>query len=307
VAQMAAALDPDLFHVHEPELLGATIRRARGRPVVWDVHESYLDVIMDRHWIPPRLRPAVRAAWDWHERRLLRRCAGVVVATTWLAPRYVPLHPRLRVVANFPELGAFEGLPPTPRDGRTCVFVGVLGVERGLLQVLQALAILNERGLSIPLELAGRSPTPEYLDGLLREAERLGVRRQVTYHGVLPRAEAVQLAHRASIGLVPHLPYRNGLATWPVKMMEFMALGLPLVFSDLPNHREIACGAGIAVDPRRPEAIADAVETLVRRPDVAREMGRAGRQAARERFNWDAERVKLLDLYAEILQQGHRS
>jgi len=40
VAQMAAALKPDLLHVHEPELLGPVIARAGSRPVVYDVHES---------------------------------------------------------------------------------------------------------------------------------------------------------------------------------------------------------------------------------------------------------------------------
>lgn len=82
-----------------------------------------------------------------------------------------------------------------------------------------------------------------------------------------------------------------------------MALGLPLIFSDLPNFREIAgtSNAGIAVDPTKPEQIADAIEYLVRNPDIARQMGEAGRRAVRERFNWNHERAKLLDLYSNIL------
>jgi glycosyltransferase involved in cell wall biosynthesis len=55
------------------------------------------------------------------------------------------------------------------------------------------------------------------------------------------------------------------------------------------------------VDPTVPEQIADAIETLVRKPDLARRMGEAGKCAVRERFNWGAERVKLLRLYHEIL------
>src|SRR5215510_7527360 len=47
VAEKAASLKPDLFHVHEPELLGPVIARAGARPVIWDVHESYLDVLVD--------------------------------------------------------------------------------------------------------------------------------------------------------------------------------------------------------------------------------------------------------------------
>ncbi len=52
VARMAADLKPDLFHVHEPELLGGVIARAQSKPVIYDVHESYLDVLQEREWVP---------------------------------------------------------------------------------------------------------------------------------------------------------------------------------------------------------------------------------------------------------------
>ena len=85
VAARAAALKPDLFHVHEPELLGPVIARAGSTPVIWDVHESYLDVLAERRWIPGFARPAARIAWNWRERRLVARCAGVVVVTERIA------------------------------------------------------------------------------------------------------------------------------------------------------------------------------------------------------------------------------
>ena len=77
----------------------------------------------------------------------------------------------------------------------------------------------------------------------------------------------------------------------------------PWFFRDFPNFREIAgtSNAGIAVDPTKPEQIADAIEYLVRNPDIARQMGEAGRRAVRERFNWNNERAKLLNLYSNIL------
>jgi|GEM_PF-4299936 len=45
VARMAASLCPDLYHVHEPELIGPVLAVAGPHPVIWDVHESYLDVL----------------------------------------------------------------------------------------------------------------------------------------------------------------------------------------------------------------------------------------------------------------------
>jgi glycosyltransferase involved in cell wall biosynthesis len=304
VARLAARLDPDLFHVHEPELLGPVLAHSGSAPVVWDVHESYLDIITERAWIPRWLKPFARTVWDWRERRLVQRCAAVVPTSEWIAARYRPLHERVVLVCNFPDLAWIESLPPVIRDGRTCVYAGLITPNRGLSSVVRALGILKTRGLEVALELAGIPDTSGYLEALLDEARVLGVDHLVRYHGVLPLADAIALQHRASIGVVTSLPEaRNNQLNVPVKLMDLMALGLPTVFSDFPNNQELAGvhGAGIAVDPTRPEDIADGIARLVKDPDLARRMGAAGRRAIRERFNWSVERAKLLALYEDLL------
>ena len=303
VAQMAAELDPNLFHVHEPEVLGAVIAAAGSRPVIYDVHESYLDIVKERNWIPRLMKPLISLAWDTWERRLVRRCAGVVVVTESIAQRYYRLHKKVAVVANYPDLVGIEDFTPVIRDGMTCVFAGFLTQHRGLSEVLQALAILKGRGLAVPLALAGRIESEEYLRSLWDEADHLGIKELVSYHGVLLQKEAMVFQQRASIGLVPYLPIGYCMASMANKLAECMALELPLVFSDFPNYREVAgtSGAGIAVDPTKPEQIADAIQYLIRNPNVARQMGEAGKRAVRERFNWTVERAKLLELYNDIL------
>jgi len=310
VAEIAAKIGPALFHVHEPELLGPVIVRAGNRPVIWDVHESYLDVLTERKWLPEWLKPLARFAWDREERRLLPHCASVVVVTPQYAQRYRPLHDRVEVVSNFPDLSAVEALPPaSPERRQACVFAGILYWNRGLSQVVEALAILRKRGLSVPLELAGPSSPANYLEGLMAEAERLGVKDLVTYHGILPKSETYAFQQQATIGLCPNLPYGNSIKGLANKLAECMALGLPVVYSDFPGYREVAseCGAGIAVDPTQPEQIADAIERLIGNPELARQMGEAGRRATRERYNWNAELQKLLRLYEEILGPRKRA
>jgi len=308
VAKIAADLKPDLFHVHEPELLGSVIASARSQPVIYDVHESYLDILIERDWIPQWVKPFIGLAWDRWERRLVRRCAGIVVVTEPIAQRYYQFHGKVEVVANYPDLVEIEDLPPPTRDGRTCVFAGVLHPSRGLSQVLAALAMLKQRGLAIPLKLAGPAVSEEYLRSLWDEAGRLGIQELMDYRGVLSKQEAIGLEQEGSIGLVPYLPVANSVAGMPNKLVECMALGLPVVFSDFPVYRQVAgaSGAGIAIDPTKPEQIADAIEHLVRNPDLARQMGEAGRRAVHERFNWHAERAKLLTLYQDILGASGR-
>jgi glycosyltransferase involved in cell wall biosynthesis len=303
VAQLAADLKPDLFHVHEPDLLGPVIARAGSRPVIYDVHESYLDMLNENTWMPFWVKPFARMAWDQWERRLVRRCAGVVTVTETIAKRYESLHTNVRIVANYPDWQSAEDLPPVTRDGRTCVIAGVLNPDRGYSQIFKALSMLRERDLEVRLELAGPSVSDEYLNSLWDQAGRLGISGQVTYHGILPKRKALILQHQASIGLVTYLPLEYCVNSLPNKLVECMSLGLPVVFSNFLNYREIAekTGAGIMVDPTKPEQIANAIESLVRNPALARQMGEAGREAVRNRFNWQAESKKLLDLYHQLV------
>lgn len=108
---------------------------------------------------------------------------------------------------------------------------------------------------------------------------------------------------KADIGLVTYQPLLYCINSLPNKLLECMSLGVPVVYSNFPNYRAIAeaAGAGIMVDPTVPEQIADAIEALIRNPDLARRMGEAGKRAVRERFNWSVERSKLLRLYRQIL------
>jgi glycosyltransferase involved in cell wall biosynthesis len=303
VAQLAADLKPDLFHVHEPDLLGSVIARAGSRPVVYDVHESFLDMLAESTWLPTWIKPLAGTAWDHWERRLVRRCAGVVTVTETIAKRYAAIHPNVRIVANYPAWENVGDLGCDVRDGRTCVIAGALNQDRGLSQAIEALAILRQRDLKVQLALAGPTISNDYLQSLWDLAESLGVREQVKYHGILSKEGALLFQGKADIGLVIYQPLLYCINSLPNKLVECMSLGLPVVFSNFPNYREIAekTGAGIMVDPTKPEQIADAIESLVRDPDGARRMGEAGKAAVRDRFNWQAESTKLLDLYRQLI------
>jgi glycosyltransferase involved in cell wall biosynthesis len=206
-------------------------------------------------------------------------------------------------VANYPDLSDLEAVPEAARDETACVYAGTILPNRGLAEVLGALAILQKKGLDVKLLLAGNG-SKQYLHRLFGLAEQLGVSSLVSYKGVLSRRDALFLQSRAGIGLVPGLPVGNNMAAVPVKMVECMALGLPVVFSDFPSHQEVAGAyeAGTAVDATNPLQIAAAVENLIKNPDLARAMGENGKRAVLQKFNWSFERRKLLELYDAILK-----
>lgn len=308
VARRAAALQPDVFHVHEPDLLGPILFRAGSRPVIYDVHESFLDVLSERAWIPKWGRPIARFVWDHLERRLVRKSAAVIVVTDVIARRYAYLHQNVRVIANYPDVETFDLSAPLEQRGMTCVIAGSITPECGIIQVFHAMALLKQRGIGVRLAMAGRPLSDAYVASLLEQAEHLGVRQQVEYQGELSKDEAILFQRAATIGLIITLPFGNCTAGLPNRLVEAMALGLPVVCSNFPVYREVAgsSDAGILVNPLDPESIADAIGFLVRNPDVCRQMGENGKRAVRERFNWSLERHKLFEVYDAILYSSKR-
>jgi glycosyltransferase involved in cell wall biosynthesis len=303
IAESASALCPDIYHVHEPELLGAVLACARGKPVIWDVHEIYVDEIRAKPWIPKPLRPLVGVIWDRMERSMVRQCAAVVAATEWLAPRYRKLHDRVVVLNNFPRLPDKVDSVSLVRRENALVFTGTIAPNRGVLETIQAMAILKRKAMVVTLDLAGTPNTREYLNELMQEAEHLGVRANITLHGHLTLGRTRSLQQTCGIGMVAHLMSEGNLVGCPVKLYEFMMFGLPLVYSDIPVFVSVAgeSDAGISVIPGHPEQIAVAIESLLLNPAMARRFGENGRNAIYERFNWNHEWPKLRDLYLQLV------
>ena len=112
------------------------------------------------------------------------------------------------------------------------------------------------------------------------------------------------LEQNAFAGLVILHPEPNYLASQPVKLFEYMCAGLPVIVSDFPVCRGIVAGArcGILVNPLDPAETARAIEFLLTHPDEAREMGRRGFHAVRERYSWANEEKALLQFYSELFR-----
>ena len=84
-----------------------------------------------------------------------------------------------------------------------------------------------------------------------------------------------------------------------------MSAGLPVIISNFPKLdnmiSEINCG--VSVDPTDPKAIADSIELLYGNPDLRKQMGGNGKKALMEKYNWEKEQVKLLEVYNKVLNK----
>jgi glycosyltransferase involved in cell wall biosynthesis len=294
--RMAAALDADLYHFHDPELIpyGLLLRR-HGKRVVYDLHEDLPADILSKPWIPARLRGAVGAAARSVENLAARRLSALVAATPHIGAAFERHARQITVVRNYPilqELHAAPAAQPLVRD-RVC-YVGAITATRGIGQAVRALEHVPVR-----LLLAGQFETP----ALRAQVQRLPGWRQVDECGVVDRAGVARVMARSFCGLVTLLPEPNYLNALPIKLFEYMAAGLPVVASDFPLWRAIVdqAGCGLCVDPEQPEQIAAAIAYLRTHPAQARHMGENGRRAVQETYRWEGEAVKLAALYRAAL------
>jgi glycosyltransferase involved in cell wall biosynthesis len=149
------------------------------------------------------------------------------------------------------------------------------------------------------------SSRPASFEQELRDlAAKRGVEANVKFVAWVPYEEKERLSAQASMGIITYLPYPNNTSCLPNKLFDYMLMGLPVVASNFPLYRDVVetHRCGLTVDPARPQEIARAMAYLIDHPQEARQMGENGRRAVLEKYNWERESRRLLQIYDTVLQ-----
>ena len=271
----------DVVSIHDPELLPAAIAAAAlGREVVFDVHEDVPAQIRHKERIPALIRPLL--AW-WAA--LLLRVAERMVSVTLAEPGYHSLFAERHPV--FPNTLGSDLPERTPVEQRSgLVYLGDITRQRGIDLAVEAAGRLDPRPR---LTLIGRC-ADGFRSELEAAARRVGV--GVYFASYLPHREALQLMGQHRIGLSPLLDVPNYRHSLPTKLLEYLAMGLPVVASDLPGGKaELGDEPGVewvlAGDVR---AMADGIQRLLDAPKRFAE-AEAAAESIRARFRWPTDEV----------------
>lgn len=284
----AARRGADVFHIHDPELLPAAawLTRRTRRPVIYDAHEYLGQSTRTKPWIPARLRLPTALAVERIERVLAARLAAVVTVTEDMAVDFAASGVPAISVANYAPRGRF--LEPGPPEADTVAYVGALDRSRGLELMRTAFPMVDRRDAR--LVLAGPGDPGDLPD-------------RITHIGPLAYGAVPDVLQRASIIWVPLQHSPNNDRGRLTKVLEAMGSGRPLVVSDLTRTAAIVrqAGCGLVVPAGDPAAHAAAITALLRDPEGADAMGRAGRRAVLDSMSFETEAAKLLRLYAEVV------
>ncbi len=162
--------------------------------------------------------------------------------------------------------------------GPIVVYLGTLARVRKIDFLVRVFKTVVDEFEDAKLILVGDGEDSIDREVIYREAERLGIRGKVEITGFLPRNEALQYVASSDVCVSPFFPTPILNSTSPTKIVEYMAMGRPVVANDHPEQRIIIdeSGGGLCV-PYLEDAFANAIIKLLSKQEEAECMGIKGR------------------------------
>jgi glycosyltransferase involved in cell wall biosynthesis len=292
----ARRLRGKLYIFHDLELFGVgLVLRLLGQKVIYDCHENTPMTMLQKSWIPFPLRyPAVLlvAVGEWLGSRLL---TGVVTVNETLQTRF----PRKRtiVVRNIPSaavLGTLAQGPPLHSRANVVIYTGGLTRIRGIGELVEAFRSINS---DAELWLLG-----DFVDPAFRQEILSSLPHNVRWFGHKEWGEVLRIYQSAKIGVALLHPTPNHRDAMPVKLFEYLAAGLPVIASDMPQYTQLLQGCGVRVNPKDVEQIRVTIERMLSDEAALAEMSRVGRERLRRSFRWEEDGLELVSFCNRYLR-----
>ena len=294
VYKKALALNADIYHFHDPELIiVAYLLKRKGKKVIYDVHEDLPRQLFAKAYLGKFVASVLSFFAEQTENFFAARLSGVVTVTPFIFKRFKKLNSTVEMVCNFPLLSEFSFETTVATKQNTICYVGSITEERGLFYMLQAMENIDAR-----LNLAGVFDSNE----LREKSLQMPSWKKVNELGFLNRTDILKTISESRVGLAVLKNLPNYVDAYPIKIFEYMAAGVPVVASNFPIWKEIVEGnnCGVCVAPDNKKAIADAANNLLSNETLAQQMGANGKKAIKEKYNWETESRNLLSFYAKL-------
>lgn len=300
----------DLIHVHWSAGIGqaaANVAARLGLPLVAEVRFDLAGAMMSETVRIPLagLERALRRHFERHLRQAQAIIAASASLAAFLRSEFPGLSDRLSVVPNGVNHELFRPGPPDPqlRDKLGLKDKFVIGTTSNMLRyegldlLIRALVEVQRVLPHVQSLFVGAGSQCEHLQKL---AHQLGVR--ATFTGWVPAAQVPDYLRLMDLFSVPR---RNATITrhaGPIKLVEAMACGLPVVGSRLGDIATLlADGGGALGEPESVPALASALVTLCQQSETRREMGRRAHRYAVSELNWDTAARIHRRIYEQVL------
>ncbi len=223
---------------------------------------------------------------------------AVSSAARHFVSRYFP--GEYKIIPNGVDVDFYSHARPYPefRDGKVNIlFVGRVEPRKGAMYLLRAYAKLKQAYPDTRLIVVGRGPE---LGDLRRFVQRRRV-ADVFFAGRVSDADKASFYRTADIYVAPS----TGQESFGIVLLEAMAAGCAVIASDIHGYKRVVQRnvSGLLVEPKDPEALASALERLIRDPKLRHALGAAGAQRAPE-YDWSHVTAELVRVYEQVIKSG---
>jgi glycosyltransferase involved in cell wall biosynthesis len=306
IGRAVVELDLDHIHAHwatHPTLAAWVASRLSGRPYSFTAHAH--DIYVERAMLDVKIRDArFVVTISEANRRLLETWCGAAATA-----RVVVIHCGADPAVFAPPGGAAGrgsdvAAPDQPERVPALVCVASLQPQKGQRSLVEACAILRDRGRTIRCTLVGEG---EERPALEAEIRRLELGDVVTLAGALPRDRVALIVGAADIAVQPSIVLASGKTEGiPVALMEALAAERAVVASRVSGIPELVVdgATGLLVEPGDATALADAIERLLDDPTLRSTLGRAGRRKVLEEFDLARNTALLAERFRRSVDAG---
>ncbi|HTY54083.1 MAG TPA: glycosyltransferase family 4 protein [Candidatus Binataceae bacterium] len=289
--------------------------RLFGSRIILDIHDTMPELYQDkfggrRGAMVARLLMAIerlcaafadRVLAVHHLHRLRLEQAGVPCA-------------KISEVMNLPEASFFEapsgyasdsgaGNDTNGQDGFVLVCHGTVTRRLGIDVAIRAVALLVSRIPELRLRMIGAG---DFLENAKALAASLGLANRVSFEGLVPIEDLPRVLQGAAIGLVPNHDTHATRLMLPVKLLEYVTLGIPVITSRLKTVEYYFPETAVRmVPPGDAEAMADAILELYQDPAYRHQLAQNARRIV-NKTSWAAQRKNFFHAVDSLLkpQQG---
>jgi glycosyltransferase involved in cell wall biosynthesis len=214
------------------------------------------------------------------------------------------------VVRNCPDLAKLRRGPVRPeiklQKSFLVAYVGLMAKQDGLPLLVESIEhmVKNQNRQDTHFVLVGGGTELPELRAMVA-AKKLDP--YVTFANQVPHEEVTTYLSNADVGVAPDPKNPLNDNSTMIKILEYMAFGLPVVLFDLKEGRRIAGSAALYALPNDPIDFANQINKLLDSPELRRRLGECGRARIEEGLNWKTEKQALLSAYLAALHPDHAS
>jgi glycosyltransferase involved in cell wall biosynthesis len=298
-------------HLHEGALIGSILAKLLRVPLVFDFQGSLTGEMLDHGFLK---KDSVGYYW-WRrlEERIVEMPDAIITSTVHSAALLNDVFKRTENVYPLPDSVNLDFLFPTcitpedrqqrraalgiPPECQVVVYLGLLADYQGIPQLLQATASLRAQGEAVSFLVMGFPQVEHYR----HYAHTLGLTDQdVIFTGKMPYEDIPAHLALGDVAVAPKISATEGSG----KILNYMAMALPVVVYDTPVSREYLNTLGLYAAPvGDAEALARALRAILHDPEGAAQLGVRLRERADKHFSWSRTGRQLSRVYEKLWQR----